>query len=56
MNIEKERLQNAPDFDTDNWPDMADPSWGSQLHSHYGYKPYWDDEDSELPSAPRRQE
>jgi hypothetical protein len=22
---------------------MADPSWGSQIFSHYGYKPYWDE-------------
>lgn len=56
LNIEKDRLQNAPGFDTENWPDMADPSWGSELHSHYGYKPYWDDEDAELPPSPRTKE
>lgn len=58
LNINKDRLQNAPGFDKDSWPDMADPSWGTQLHTHYGYKPYWNDEDSaaEFPPASRRQE
>jgi sporulation protein YlmC with PRC-barrel domain len=43
FNVERATLENAPGFDKDNWPDMADPSWGSQIYSHYGYKPYWDD-------------
>jgi len=41
LNIDKERLENAPGFDKDNWPDMADPSWGSNVFSYYGYTPYW---------------
>jgi len=42
MNVDKAALENAPGFDKDNWPDMADPTWGSQVFSHYGYKPYWE--------------
>lgn len=42
MNVDKATLENAPGFDKDNWPDMADPNWGSQVYSHYGYKPYWE--------------
>lgn len=42
MNVDKAALENAPGFDKDNWPDMADPTWGSQIYSHYGYKPYWE--------------
>jgi hypothetical protein len=26
LNVDKERLKNAPGFDKDSWPDMATPS------------------------------
>lgn len=41
LDIPKERLENAPGFDKDNWPDMADRSWGSEIYAHYGQQPYW---------------
>lgn len=41
LDIEKERLKNAPGFDKENWPDMADPRWGTEIHTYYGYDPYW---------------
>ena len=41
--VDKSRLENATGFDKENWPDMADPSFGSTLYHHYGFKPYWDD-------------
>jgi sporulation protein YlmC with PRC-barrel domain len=44
LNVDKDRLNNAPGFDKDNWPDMADTAWGSQIHGHYGYRPYWENE------------
>ncbi|WP_283180768.1 PRC-barrel domain-containing protein [Pseudomonas svalbardensis] len=40
LNVEKERLENAPGFDKDNWPNMADESWVTEIHSFYGTKPY----------------
>jgi len=43
LNVDKQTLENAPGFDKDNWPDMADPDFGSQIYSHYGSKPYWQD-------------
>jgi sporulation protein YlmC with PRC-barrel domain len=43
LNVDKALLENAPGFDKDNWPDMADPTFGSNLYRHYGYKPYWED-------------
>ena len=43
MNVDKHVLENAPGFDKDNWPDMADPTFGSAIYKHYGYKPYWQD-------------
>jgi sporulation protein YlmC with PRC-barrel domain len=42
LDIEKSRLENAPGFDKDNWPDMADQSWGRQIYSYYGRTPYWE--------------
>ncbi|WP_415764357.1 PRC-barrel domain-containing protein [Pseudomonas sp. ZB1P45] len=40
LNIEKERLENAPGFDKDSWPNMADKSWATEIHSFYGTKPF----------------
>ena len=36
LNIEKSRLQNAPGFDPNAWPDMSDVGWSNQIHSFYG--------------------
>ena len=36
LNIDKDNLKNAPGFDKDNWPDMADKSWESEIHTYYG--------------------
>jgi sporulation protein YlmC with PRC-barrel domain len=43
LDIPKERLENAPGFDKDHWPSMADPSWANELHTYYNVRPYWDD-------------
>jgi sporulation protein YlmC with PRC-barrel domain len=43
LHVEKSRLENATGFDKDNWPNMADPTFGSTLYRHYGFKPYWED-------------
>ena len=32
----KERMENAPGFDKDNWPDFADENWSNSIHSYYG--------------------
>jgi sporulation protein YlmC with PRC-barrel domain len=42
LNVDKATLENAPGFDQDNWPDMADQNWASQIYGHYGSKPYWE--------------
>jgi sporulation protein YlmC with PRC-barrel domain len=36
MDTDEERLKNAPGFDTDNWPDMADATWEKSVHGYYG--------------------
>ena len=41
LDVDKERLEQAPGFDKDNWPDFADPTWGAQIYQYYGYDPYW---------------
>lgn len=42
LNVPKEKLEKAPGFDKDNWPDMADPAFGSKIFTYYGYQVYWD--------------
>jgi sporulation protein YlmC with PRC-barrel domain len=37
--VSKERLQDAPGFDTDHWPDMADERWAGSVHAWYGTAP-----------------
>jgi len=46
LDIDKSRLESAPGFDKDNWPDMADPAWGSQIYNYYRVEPYWDQTES----------
>lgn len=36
LNIDKERIENAPGFDKDRWPDMANRAWADEIHSYYG--------------------
>jgi sporulation protein YlmC with PRC-barrel domain len=36
-----ERIKNAPGFDKDNWPSMADMQWGTSVHEYYNRPPYW---------------
>lgn len=42
LDIEKERLEGAPGFDKENWPQMADRQWAQNIHEYYGHRPYWD--------------
>jgi sporulation protein YlmC with PRC-barrel domain len=42
VNIDKKVLEDAPGFDKDNWPKNPDRDFISKVHTHYGYKPYWD--------------
>ena len=41
LDVPKDRLQNAPGFDKDHWPAMADASWASQVYAYYNQPPYW---------------
>ncbi|WP_026354353.1 PRC-barrel domain-containing protein [Massilia niastensis] len=39
LDVDKERLQTAPGFDADAWPNMSDMGWASGVHSFYGTDP-----------------
>ena len=41
LDVDRERLENAPGFDKDDWPTTADDTWMNDMHQHYGstYQP-----------------
>lgn len=41
LSVPKEKLDNAPGFDKDQWPTNADHDYITNVYNHYGYKPYW---------------
>jgi hypothetical protein len=36
-----ERLRNAPGFDKNDWPDMADRRFATQMYDYYAVPKYW---------------
>ena len=42
LDVAQERLESAPGFDKDQWPDMADTTWAKEVHDYYGVTPYSD--------------
>ena len=38
LKVNKEKLENAPGFDKENWPQNSDASFLDQVYSHYGYE------------------
>lgn len=42
LDVPEQRLKDAPGFDKDHWPTMADERWASQVHSYYHSRPYWE--------------
>ena len=41
LNVPKEMLKKAPSFPEDEWPEVLDQVWASEVYTHYGCKPYW---------------
>ncbi len=41
LNIDAERLANAPGFEREQWPNMVDPQWATDVHSFYNAEPFW---------------
>lgn len=44
LDVAKERLEEAPGFDKDQWPSMADPIWAAAVHTYYNVRPYWEND------------
>jgi sporulation protein YlmC with PRC-barrel domain len=40
LNADKQSMEKAPGFDKDDWPDMSDPDWGSEIANYYRITPY----------------
>jgi hypothetical protein len=36
LDVAKDALEEAPGFDKDQWPSMADPAWANRVHKFYG--------------------
>ena len=41
LNVDKERLENAPGFNKDNWPDSSNHDYLTEVYNYYNYEPYW---------------
>jgi hypothetical protein len=41
LDVDKDKLKNAPGFDKGSYPKVADRTWGAQIFKYYGYTPYW---------------
>lgn len=41
LDVDKEKMRNAPGFDKKNLPQASDRTWGAEVYKFYGYKPYW---------------
>lgn len=54
LNVDKEKMKNAPGFDKDNWPSSGDRQFLTDVHAHYGYKPYWERENQHVFSGESR--
>lgn len=37
LSADEEKLKDAPGFDKNEWPDMADQSFRDRIYSHYGF-------------------
>lgn len=42
LDASKDRLKDAPGFDKNDWPDMADTTWEEGIHAYYGTQPHVD--------------
>lgn len=39
--IDKEKLTNAPQLQSNNWQQLADATFAARVYQHYGKQPYW---------------
>jgi len=43
LDLAKEKLEEAPGFDPEHWPSMANETWHREVFDYYGYRPWWED-------------
>jgi sporulation protein YlmC with PRC-barrel domain len=41
LNVDKDKLKDAPSFDKEKWPNMSDARWGEGIYNYYGSKANW---------------
>lgn len=41
LDVPRDRLENAPGFDKDDWPDTGEETWQLDVYEFYGQTPYW---------------
>lgn len=41
LDVDKDKLKNAPSFDRNNPPQASNRTWGTEVYNFYGYTPYW---------------
>ncbi|MBK8162318.1 MAG: PRC-barrel domain-containing protein [Gammaproteobacteria bacterium] len=42
LDVTKEELKEAPGFDANHWPSMADEKWNRDIYRYYARQPYWE--------------
>lgn len=40
LNVDRETLHQAPSFKADQWPELIDRVWATELYAYYGFPPY----------------
>ncbi len=41
LDVDKDRLKNAPSFNKNSWSDINSQGWASNVYNYYGQTPYW---------------
>jgi sporulation protein YlmC with PRC-barrel domain len=41
LDVDKERLKQAPGFDKKHWPAASDRAFGTKVYNYYGYEARW---------------
>jgi sporulation protein YlmC with PRC-barrel domain len=52
IDVSKDRVEKAPGFDKNNWPNFGNEQWGGEVHRYYNQEPYWNS-DRSRPSSER---
>jgi hypothetical protein len=55
LDVPKERLEKAPGFDKNNWPNMSDPQWATEIRTFYGTQPDVRPPEPKMPDAEKRE-